>query len=64
MFGIIISYYGGTTMTESSDSSTEDEKSLCKTYNHDTITSLKGTYKCHADTIRMIEYPLYDVIHQ
>ena len=59
-----VSYYGETTtMTESPDSSTEDEKSLCKTYSHDTITSLKGTYKCHADTIKMTECPLYEVIN-
>ena len=59
-----VSYYGGTTMTESSDSSTEDEVSLRKAYSHDTITSLKGTYKCHADTIKMTECPLYEVINQ
>ena len=59
-----VSYFGGDTMTESSDSSTEDEKSLCKTYSHDTITSLKGTYKCQADTIKMTECPIYEVINQ
>ena len=58
------SCYGGTTMTETSDTSDEDEKSLCKTYSHDTITSLKGTYKCHADTIKMTECPIYEVINQ
>ena len=60
-----VSYYGGTTMTESPDSSTEDVSiELNKAYSHDTITSLKGTYKCHAETIEMTECPLYDVIHQ
>ena len=58
-----VSYYGGTTMTESSDSSTDDEMSLHKAYSHDTITSLKGTYKCHADTIKMTECPIYEVIN-
>ena len=59
-----VSYYGGTTMTESPDSSTEDEVSLHTTYSHDTITSLKGPYKCHADTIKMTECPLYEVMNQ
>ena len=58
-----VSYFGGDTMTESPDS-TEDEVSLCKAYSHDTITSLKGTYRCHADTIKMTECPLYEVVNQ
>ena len=60
------SYYEGTIMTENTDSSTEDEDlvSLCKTYSQHTITSLKGTYKCHADTIKMTECPLYEVVNQ
>ena len=58
-----VSYYGETTMTESSDSSTEDEVSLPRAYSHDTITSLRGTYKCHADTIKVTECPLYEVIN-
>ena len=51
-------------MTESSETSTYEDQSLPTTDSHDTITSLKGTYKCHTNTIKMIEYPLYDVIHQ
>ena len=59
-----VSYYGGTTtVTESSDSSTDDEMSLPRAYSHDTITSLRGTYKCHADTIKVTECPLYEVIN-
>ena len=58
------SYYGGTTITESSVSCTEDEVSLHKAYSHDTITSLRGTYKCHADTTKVTECPIYDVINE
>ena len=58
------SYYGGTTITESSVSYTEDEVSLRKAYSHDTITSLRGTYKCHADTTKVTECPIYDVINE
>ena len=60
-----VSYYGGTTITASSNS-TDDEVSieLNKVYSHDTITSLKGTYKCHADTTKITECPIYEVINQ
>ena len=58
------SYYGGTTITESSVSYTEDEVSLRKVYSHDTITSLRGTYKCHADTTKITECPIYDVVNE
>ena len=60
-----VSYFGGDTMTESPNS-TEDEVSIemNKVYSHDTITSLKGTYRCHADTIKMTECPLYEVVNQ
>ena len=57
-------FFGSTTMPGGPDSSAENEVSLNKSYSHDTITSLKGTYKCQADTITVAECPLYEVVNK